>query len=86
MFDIGLVISWFENLDIVVTNLSYATNTGNVWIPIDQNINETDQLNFQIDAYDPEGNPMDYSWKLDGLEVSTTNTSSQLREKSQHLQ
>jgi len=34
-------------------------------------INETETINFLIDAYDPDGNPLFYSWKLDGEEVST---------------
>ncbi|MBT4332350.1 MAG: PKD domain-containing protein, partial [Candidatus Cloacimonetes bacterium] len=35
-------------------------------------INETETINFQIDAYDPDGEPLIYLWKLDGIEVSTT--------------
>ncbi|MCK4654916.1 MAG: PKD domain-containing protein, partial [Candidatus Cloacimonetes bacterium] len=37
-------------------------------------INETETINFFIDAYDPDGNPLEYSWKLDGVEVSTIST------------
>ena len=57
---------------IVVTDLSYATNTGGVWVPNNQQINEMDALNFSITATDPNGNPLEYSWKLDGTELSTT--------------
>ena len=35
-------------------------------------INETETINFLIDAYDPDGDPLIYSWELDGIEVSTT--------------
>ena len=49
---------------IVVNNIQPAP--GNV------TINEAETINFFIDAYDPDGNPLEYSWKLDGVEVSTT--------------
>ena len=59
---------------IVVTNLSYATYNGSVWIPDDQIINESEGLIFTITATDPDGNPLEYSWKLDGVEVSSEST------------
>ncbi|MDP8269118.1 MAG: PKD domain-containing protein [Candidatus Tenebribacter davisii] len=34
-------------------------------------INEMEMINFLIDAFDPDGNPLEYSWKLDGVEVFT---------------
>jgi hypothetical protein len=37
-------------------------------------IQEGDIINFSIDAYDPDGNPLEYSWELDGVEVSITST------------
>jgi PKD repeat protein/transposase len=37
-------------------------------------IDETETINFFIDAFDPDGNPLEYSWKLDGVEVSTIST------------
>ncbi|MBN1968585.1 MAG: choice-of-anchor D domain-containing protein [Candidatus Delongbacteria bacterium] len=58
--------------NIIVNDLSYANNNSGVWTPIDQNINELQSLNFSIAAIDPDGNNLEYSWKLDGLEVSTT--------------
>ena len=63
-----------NNIDdeIVVTDLSYATITAGIWTPDDQIINETDVLNFSITATDPDGNTLEYSWKLDGEEVSIT--------------
>ncbi|MDP8269251.1 MAG: choice-of-anchor D domain-containing protein, partial [Candidatus Tenebribacter davisii] len=64
----------FVDQSIVVTDLSYATNTGGVWTPDDQVINEMDVLNFSITAYDPDGDPLEYSWKLDGTEVSISDT------------
>ena len=36
-----------------------------------QIINETDTINFSIAATDPDGNELEYSWKLDKVEVST---------------
>jgi len=29
-------------------------------------------VNFSIEAYDPDGNDLTYSWSLDGSQVSTT--------------
>ena len=37
-------------------------------------IDEMDTIDFFIDAYDPDGNPLEYSWKLDGVEESTVST------------
>jgi transposase len=42
--------------------------------PGNYTINETETINFSIDAYDPDGNPLEYSWKLDGTEVSIIST------------
>nr|MDA3814595.1 PKD domain-containing protein [Candidatus Cloacimonadota bacterium] len=39
-------------------------------VPGDVTINEAETINFFIDAYDPDGNPLEYSWELDGVEVS----------------
>ena len=60
--------------EIIVTVLSYATNLGGNWIPDDQTINELDSLNFAIIASDPDGNILEYSWQLDGEEVSIIET------------
>ncbi|MCK4654915.1 MAG: PKD domain-containing protein [Candidatus Cloacimonetes bacterium] len=58
----------YINVDqpIVVTEL----------IPPEGNIiiDEGDVINFSIDAYDPDGNPLEFSWQLDGVEVSTDST------------
>jgi len=40
----------------------------------EQTINETETLNFSIIAEDPDGNELEYLWKLDDIEVSITNT------------
>ena len=56
--------------EIVVDDLAYASYDV-AWYTDDQQINETDELNFLIDAYDPDGNTLLYSWKLDGTSVST---------------
>jgi len=61
-----------EDQEIVVTNLTYATNNAGTWTADDQVISETESLNFSITASDPDGNPLVYSWKLDGTEVSAT--------------
>jgi len=34
-------------------------------------MNEEETMSFSIDAYDPDGNDLEYSWQLDGEEVST---------------
>ncbi|MCP4801066.1 MAG: tandem-95 repeat protein, partial [bacterium] len=39
-----------------------------------QEIIELDTINFSITATDPEGNPLEYLWQLDGADVSTTQT------------
>jgi len=43
-------------------------------VPGPVTIDEMDTINFLIDAYDPDGNPLEYSWKLDGVEESTIST------------
>ncbi len=52
--------------NIIVNNIQPA--------PGDVTINEAETINFFIDAYDPDGNPLEYSWKLDGTEVSTVSS------------
>ncbi len=42
--------------------------------PGDITIDELESIAFLIDAYDPDGNPLEYSWELDGTEVSTTDS------------
>jgi len=37
-------------------------------------INELESISFSIDAYDPDGNELEYIWQIDGANVSTTNT------------
>ncbi|MBN1970587.1 MAG: DUF5011 domain-containing protein [Candidatus Delongbacteria bacterium] len=56
--------------NIIVSDLSYSENL----IGIDQTINETETLNFYIIASDPDNNPLEYEWKLDGAIVSSINT------------
>ncbi|PIE77485.1 MAG: hypothetical protein CSA15_12775, partial [Candidatus Delongbacteria bacterium] len=50
--------------NIVVDNI-LPSNGGSL------SINEGESLLFSIDAHDPDGNSLIYSWKLDGNEVST---------------
>ncbi|PID26726.1 MAG: hypothetical protein CR982_08795 [Candidatus Cloacimonadota bacterium] len=40
----------------------------------DLNIFESDSISFSIDAYDPDGNDLSYSWKLNNSEVSITDS------------
>ncbi|MCD4795562.1 MAG: T9SS type A sorting domain-containing protein, partial [Candidatus Cloacimonetes bacterium] len=40
----------------------------------DITIDEGDVINFSIDAYDPDGNDLEYSWQVEGVEVSTSNS------------
>ena len=51
------------NQPIVVNELTPAAG--------DSTIFEMENIPFSIDAYDPEGNELNYSWMLDGEEVST---------------
>ena len=65
--------------NIVVTDLSYATEDGGVWTETDQTINEGETGNFSITATDPDSNPLVYSWKMrkgtdDFVEQSTEST------------
>jgi len=50
--------------NIVVNSLSPAEGT--------ISIEETQDISFAIDASDPDGNALTYSWKLDGAEVATS--------------
>ncbi|MBL7149927.1 MAG: PKD domain-containing protein, partial [Candidatus Cloacimonetes bacterium] len=43
-------------------------------IPGDVTINETENIDFHFSGYDPDGNPLEFSWELDGVEVSTDST------------
>jgi PKD repeat protein len=52
--------------EIVVNDIQPPTGT--------VTINEMESINFLIDAYDPDGNMLDCSWKLDGVEVSVDST------------
>jgi len=69
--------------DIVKLEFKSTENSGKFWPSIDnmhigvdehstiaQTINETETLHFSIDATDPDGNDLVYSWQLDGTEVS----------------
>ncbi|PIE77782.1 MAG: hypothetical protein CSA15_10835, partial [Candidatus Delongbacteria bacterium] len=65
-----LFVSWSVNvLDVdqpISVNGIEPSQGGNV------TINETEVASFSISAFDPDGNALSYSWKLDGNEVSTT--------------
>ena len=58
----------------IVTDLSYATESGGVWTTVPQTILEPETLNFTITATDLDTDELSYSWKLDGAEVSTLST------------
>ncbi|MBN1967846.1 MAG: PKD domain-containing protein [Candidatus Delongbacteria bacterium] len=55
---------------IVVNSLSYSTNL----IPVDQQINETEKLTFNVDAYDPDGNEIQIKWYVNNVLVSQNAT------------
>jgi len=61
---------FYQEFEIVVTDLSYANLMGEDWVTEDQVIDEGDSLNFFIVAADPNGNNLEYEWLLDGDEVS----------------
>ena len=61
---------FYQDFEIVVTDLSYAVFTGDEWLTEDQIIDEGDSLDFFIIASDPNGNDLEYEWLLDGEEVS----------------
>ncbi|MDP8204738.1 MAG: CHAP domain-containing protein [Candidatus Tenebribacter mawsonii] len=52
--------------DIVVNSLNPPEGT--------VELNENESQLFAIDAYDPDGNTLEYSWLLDGTEVSTSDS------------
>jgi hypothetical protein len=58
--------------DISVVNVDRAIVINSlepqVGIPI--TINQNESISFSIDAYDPDGTPLNYSWRVDGLEQS----------------
>ncbi|MBI9032259.1 T9SS type A sorting domain-containing protein [bacterium] len=58
--------------NIVITDLSFAFEEDGVWNPIDQIICENETLNFYINASDPDGNDLTYSWLLNHVEVSAS--------------
>ena len=73
---------FYQDFEIDVTDLSYATFTGGEWLTEDQIIDEGDSLNFFIVASDPNGNDLEYEWLLDGEEVSIESTYSFLTNES----
>ncbi len=72
---------FYQEFEIVVTDLSYANFTGGEWLTDDQIIDEGDSLNFFIVASDPNGNDLEYEWLLDGDEVSIESTYSFLTDE-----
>jgi len=73
---------FYQEFDIVVTDLSYANFTGSEWLTENQIIDEGDSLNFYIIASDPNGNDLEYEWLLDGEEVSIESTYSFLTDEN----
>ena len=78
--DIG-AYPFYQDFEIDVTDLSYATFTGGEWLTEDQIIDEGDSLDFFIVASDPNGNDLEYEWLLDGDEVSIESTYSFLTDE-----
>jgi len=57
---------------ITVETLSFAEkNSDGIWMPQDQEIEESESLNFSITASDPDCTELTYSWKVDGIEVES---------------
>jgi len=79
--DIG-AYPFYQDFEIIVTDLSYADIIGEDWVTEDQSIDEGDSLNFFIVASDPNGNELEYEWLLDGEEVSIENNYSFLTDES----
>ena len=52
----------------VVVNSILPSGSGSIAI------DETENINFSVDAYDPDGNDLTYVWLLDNVSVSTTNS------------
>ncbi len=73
---------FYQDFEILVTDLSYANFMGEDWITEDQSIDEGDSLNFFIVASDPNGNDLEYEWLLDGENVSIENTYTFLTDES----
>ena len=72
---------FYQDFDIVITDLSYANFVGDEWVTEDQIIDEGDSLNFFIVAADPNGNELEYEWLLDGENVSIVSTYSFLTDE-----
>ena len=65
----------FQEWQLIVNDVDQEIVVNDIQPPTgDVTINELETINFFIDAYDPDGNPLEYSWKLDGVEESTTST------------
>ncbi|MCD4795972.1 MAG: T9SS type A sorting domain-containing protein [Candidatus Cloacimonetes bacterium] len=73
---------FYQDFEIVVTDLSYAVFSGGLWLTEDQIIDEGDSLNFFIVASDPNGNDLEYEWLLDGEDVSIESTYSFLTDEN----
>jgi PKD repeat protein len=59
---------------MTVLNVNRAPILEEVTPEGDPTINETEQLQFDITASDPDGDTLTYFWTLDDVEVSTTST------------
>ena len=73
---------FYQDFEIIVTDLSYADLMGEDWVTEDQIIDEGDSLDFFIIASDPNGNELEYEWLLDGEEVSFESIYSFLTDES----
>lgn len=78
--DIGCY-PYYQDYEIIVSDLSYAEFVGSSWTTQDQIIDEGDSLDFYIIASDPNGNNLEYEWLLDGDLISIQNTYSFLTDE-----
>ncbi|MBS3073629.1 PKD domain-containing protein [Candidatus Pacearchaeota archaeon] len=73
--DLGGIIKTSSTITIIFDGFNQAPIIDS-WSPVGPNpiMNENSQLGFSVTAHDPNGDVLSYMWKLDGTNVSTTNS------------
>ena len=71
-YDIPIEV-WHDDAWVFLEEVPDQEIVVNELLPVDfnQTIDETETISFLIDAYDPDGNDLEYSWQIDAVEVST---------------
>ena len=74
-YDIPIEV-WYDDAWVYLEEVPDQEIVVNELMPVDftQTIDETEAISFLIDAYDPDGNDLEYSWQVDAVEVSTDST------------